>query len=38
MKTRTRRNFSAEFRLEAAQLVVDQGRSVREAAAPRASR
>ncbi len=32
MKTRTRRNFSAEFRLEAAQLVVDQGRSVREAA------
>ncbi len=38
MKTRTRRNFSAEFRFEAAQLVVNQGRSVREASAPRASR
>ena len=32
MSKRTRRTFSAEFRLEAAQLVVDQGRSIREAA------
>jgi transposase len=27
-----RRNFSPEFRLEAAQLVVDQGHTIREAA------
>ena len=32
MKRRTRPTFSPEFRLEAAQLVVDQGRSIREAA------
>ncbi|WP_353411427.1 IS3 family transposase, partial [Pseudoteredinibacter isoporae] len=32
MSKRTRPTFSPEFRLEAAQLVVDQGRSVREAA------
>jgi len=32
MKKRTRTTFGPEFRLEAAQLVVDQGRSVREAA------
>ena len=32
MKKRTRPTFSPEFRLEAAQLVVDQGRSIREAA------
>ena len=32
MTKRTRRTFSAEFRLETAQLVVDQGYSVREAA------
>lgn len=32
MNKRTRRTFSPEFRLEAAQLVVDQGRSIREAA------
>ena len=33
MTTRTRRSFSAEYRLEAAQLVLDQGHTVREAAA-----
>jgi len=32
MKTRTKRDFSPEFRLEYAQLVVDQDDSVREAA------
>jgi len=32
MKKRTRPKFSPEFRLEAAQLVVDQGRSIRAAA------
>ena len=32
MNKRTRRIFSPEFRLEAAQLVVDQGRSIGEAA------
>ena len=32
MTKRTRPNFSPEFRLEAAQLVVDQGYSVMEAA------
>src|SRR5690554_2301012 len=32
MKTRPKRNYSPEFRLEAAQLVVDQNYSVREAA------
>lgn len=32
MKTRPKRNFSPEFRLEAAQLVVDQNYSVRQAA------
>ena len=32
MNRRTRPTFSPEFRLEAAQLVVDQGRSIREAA------
>ena len=32
MKKRTRPTFSPEFRLEAAQLVVDQGRTVKEAA------
>jgi len=32
MTTRTRRTFTPEFRLESAQLVVDQGYSVREAA------
>lgn len=32
MNKRNRASFSPEFRLEAAQLVVDQGRSVREAA------
>lgn len=32
MKTRPQRNFSPEFRLEAAQLVVDQNDTVREAA------
>lgn len=32
MKTRPQRNFSPEFRLEAAQLVVDQNYTVREAA------
>jgi len=32
MKTRAKRNFSPEFRLECAQLIVDQGYSVREAA------
>ena len=32
MNKRTRRTFSPEFRLEAAQLVVDQNRSIREAA------
>lgn len=32
MTKRTRRNFSPEFKLEAAQLVVDQGYSVVEAA------
>lgn len=32
MKKRTRRTFSPEFKLEAAQLVVDQGYSVEEAA------
>lgn len=31
MTTRTKRNFSPEFRLECAQLIVDQGYSVREA-------
>ncbi len=32
MTTGTRRTFTPEFRLEAAQLVVDQGYSVKEAA------
>tara|TARA_Y100000034_G_C6590479_1_gene256497 strand:- start:140 stop:451 length:312 start_codon:yes stop_codon:yes gene_type:complete len=32
MSKRSRPTFSPEFRLEAAQLVVDQGQSVREAA------
>ena len=32
MKNRSNRNFSPEFRLEAAQLVVDQNYSIREAA------
>jgi transposase len=32
MTTRSKRNFSPEFRLECAQLIVDQGYSVREAA------
>ena len=32
MKNRIRRNFAPEFRLEAAQLVVEQGYSVRAAA------
>ncbi len=32
MNKRTRPTFSPEFRLEAAQLVVDQSRSIREAA------
>ena len=32
MNKRTRAKFSPEFRLEAAQLVVDQGRSIRAAA------
>lgn len=32
MATRPKRNFSPEFRLEAAQLVVDQRYTVREAA------
>ena len=32
MKTRPKRNYSPEFRLEAAQLVVDQNYTVREAA------
>lgn len=32
MKPRTRRTFSPEFRLESAQLVVDQNYSIREAA------
>jgi len=32
MKKRTRPTFSPEFRLEAAQLVVDQGRTIRDAA------
>ena len=32
MNRQTRPTFSAEFRLEAAQLVVDQGRSIRDAA------
>jgi len=32
MKTRPKRNFSPEFRLEAAQLVVDQNYSIRQAA------
>ena len=32
MKTRPKRNFNPEFRLEAAQLVVDQNYSVRQAA------
>jgi len=31
MNKRTRRRFSPEFKLEAVQLVVDQGRSLREA-------
>jgi len=31
MNKRTRRRFSPEFKLEAAQLVVDQGRSLRDA-------
>ncbi|MCP3928060.1 MAG: transposase, partial [Bacteroidetes bacterium] len=30
--TRKRRSFSPEFKLEAAQLVVDQGYTIREAA------
>ena len=33
MKSKTRRTFSPEFRLESAQLVVDQNYSIREAAA-----
>ena len=32
MKSKTRRTFSPEFRLESAQLVVDQNYSIREAA------
>jgi len=32
MTTRPKRNFTPEFRLESAQLAVDQGYSVREAA------
>ena len=32
MKNKTRRTFSPEFRLESAQLVVDQNYSIREAA------
>ena len=32
MTTRTRRTFSPDFRLEAAQLVVEQNYSIREAA------
>ena len=32
MKKNTRAKFSPEFRLEAAQLVVDQGRTIRDAA------
>ena len=32
MKRRTRRTFSPEFRLESAQLVIDQNYSIREAA------
>lgn len=32
MSNRTRPTFSPEFRLEAAQLVVNQGRSIRDAA------
>jgi transposase-like protein len=32
MKNHTRPTFSPEFRLEAAQLVVNQGRSIRDAA------
>jgi transposase len=32
MKKRTRRRFDPDFRLEAAQLVVDQNYSVRDAA------
>ena len=32
MTTRTRKTYSPEFRLEVAQLVVDQGYSIREAA------
>ena len=32
MSTKTRRTFSPEFRLESAQLVVDQNYSIREAA------
>ena len=32
MKTRPKRNFSPEFRLEAAQLVIDQNYSIRQAA------
>ena len=32
MKKRTRRLFSAEFKLEAAQLVLDQNHTVKEAA------
>ena len=32
MKKRTRPTFSPEFRLEAAQLVVDQGRTIKDAA------
>ncbi len=31
MNTRTRPTYSAEFKLETAQLVVDEGYSVREA-------
>lgn len=33
MSKRVRRSFSPEFRLESAQLVVDKGYSIREAAA-----
>ncbi len=32
MRSKTRRTFSPEFRLESAQLVVDQNYSIREAA------
>ena len=32
MRSKTRRTFSPEFRLESAQLVVDQNHSIREAA------